>query len=363
LQPHLGWLPAPLWRHGALARLGSEAEPLSASALERYAACPFRFFAADVLRVRTTPLRQEESEAGEAGAIAHRAFEVVIRALLAAGHSALGPGSREACRTVATAALAAWWPQEGRLERLHPVLREQTEAQVQAQVLALLADLCAEASDFRLHGVELGFGQPGDAWPALRVDLPASPPPPAAASGALPTAVAAAPDASLWLRGRIDLLERAGTWARVSDLKSARLSSLQPRLRPSSFAVEALQLPIYAAAVQAAEPGLSGCDVRYLSLRDGRAGAGVWSLTEGRGAFRGQAAALAERLRVQPTASPPTALGARLASLTTQLRQGQFPAKPRAGACRLCDMQAICRISAQAQAMAGGDEGEAHGAP
>src|SRR5262249_19722615 len=66
----------------------------SATSLEDYAACPFRFFASRVLRLRSRPSTRDDLDAAEQGSIRHLVLAEVMQALSAEGLTPLEGGDR-----------------------------------------------------------------------------------------------------------------------------------------------------------------------------------------------------------------------------------------------------------------------------
>ncbi|MCA9603305.1 MAG: PD-(D/E)XK nuclease family protein, partial [Myxococcales bacterium] len=285
--------------------LASEARPLTLSALEGAASCPFKFFAGHVLRVRAPGEAQFDPEAQEAGTVAHAVFGKVIAALEAEKlvpfdvvHRARA--AEVALRVVPASldeAVSAWSVGVG----VRDAWARRTGKQLVALVDTLYAEAVGEHAGWAPLAVEWPFGW-GDAGPlVLKV-----------ASEAVA------------IQGRVDFLEVRGNAYRITDLKSGRADGLKRKLRADAYGVTELQLPIYEAAVRRAK-GSEHVSSRYLSVRD---------------------AAVVER---DPSAKNFVPLDAaafeeHVVEVVSRLRAGNFTIDPVKDACKHCEYGSVCRI-------------------
>jgi RecB family exonuclease len=230
----------------------------SATSLEDYAACPFRFFASRVLRLRTRPSIRDELDAAEQGQVRHLVLAEVMQALQAEGLTPLEGGdrtgyenrrAREVCEAVLdryqaherTGPLPLWYLHRDLVTRdLARTLEGERRAAIEAWV----------PGEF-----EVGFGV-------------------ALADGTIEGAALAIPDRSgarrFELVGRVDRIDYRGDGREreglIIDYKSG---SVGDRLRYLELARTQLQLPLYAAWLAARRPELGDADAAYVSLRDG----------------------------------------------------------------------------------------------
>jgi RecB family exonuclease len=230
----------------------------SATSLEDYAACPFRFFASRMLRLRSRPSIRDELDAAEQGSVRHLVLAEVMQALQAEGLTPLEGGdrtgyenrrAREACEVVLdrwqaherTGPLPLWYLHRDLVTRdLARTLEGERRAAIEAWV----------PGEF-----EVGFGV-------------------ASSDGSIEGAALAIPDRSgerrFELIGRVDRIDYRGDGREreglIIDYKSGRVAD---RLRYLELARTQLQLPLYAAWLAARRPELGDADAAYVSLRDG----------------------------------------------------------------------------------------------
>jgi ATP-dependent helicase/nuclease subunit B len=218
--------------------------PLSPSAIEMFAKCPYRFFFHRVLRVRAF---DEASERGEIddlgrGSLFHDAARRIAWERRGVPFRNLTPGeASELSRRHAAAALADWEEENG--YGLGPALvRELTEARLVEELEAWLRHERLDPGVFTPTGAEVRFGprRPGAVEdPELSTDE---------------SLVCETPDGSLTLAGRIDLVAvgQAGSLLRVTDFKVPRHLTTPKRIQKAVqdkgqfvFAGELSQLPVY----------------------------------------------------------------------------------------------------------------------
>jgi len=299
---------------------GSPERPLSPSALESMALCPFRFYAHHLLRARPERPIDEDADRMRRGEIAHRCLEAAVEALLSAG---VVPFRADlADRAVAVAGDAIRAEAEGAFAAVPltaGVMSVATDDLV-SDLVELVRALYEADDGYTPTAVEQSFG-PGETWPGLVV--PSS-------GGAIHVA------------GRIDLVESAPDGVRVSDLKTSGGAALKARLGPARLGVLDLQLPIYAAAAAGATTE-QRVHARYLSLRDGPLDDVRETMRRSR-AWREDARDPGDVLLLATADGRATALAARIVELTVAMRDGRFPVRPAPDACESCDYRALCRL-------------------
>ena len=272
------------------------ARAYSLSALERYQDCPFKFFAADVLRLEETPEDESTLSPRARGRFIHEVFQHFFEAWQSRGGGAISPDRLEEARTLV--------------------------AEVAEPLLARLPDADAALERTRLFGSAISTGcvdivlgheasspaQVRERWLEHRFEG---------------TFGLGAPDGrQVALKGvvdRVDLLE--GNRLRVIDYKSG--SAPNP--------ARALQVPIYALCVQ-----------EQLDARDGH----PWTIDEAAYlAFSGKRSHVPVVKVGEP--NPNEALDAareRLLRVLDGIGSGQFPPRPHDEMiCDYCAYAAVCR--------------------
>jgi RecB family exonuclease len=383
LQPALAWSSArardlgranvdlgPRARELAHARLGFVwAGPTiwrgSATSLEDYAACPFRFFAARILRLRPRPSIRDDLDAAEQGSVRHEVMAAVMQALRSEGLTPLEGGDRTGhenrlAREVCDAVLDRW----EQLERTGPaplwLLHRDLVVRDLARVLEGERRAAIEA--WEPGEFEVGFG-------VIAAD----------GSDAIEGVPLVIPDRRgerhFELVGRVDRIDYRGDGREreglIIDYKSGRVGD---RLRYDQLARTQLQLPLYAAWLAARRPELSYTDAAYVSLRDGeRSQASLLDLSLSSVELDGLLAldpATRRELRARAAAElpagssstigpPSAAVGAlelpeigqrnladNLWALLGGVAEGRFDVRPHdpGQACRYCPYAPVCRI-------------------
>ncbi len=230
----------------------------SATSLEDYAACPFRFFASRVLRLRERPPIRDELDAAEQGSIRHLVLAEVMQALAAEGLTPLEGGDRTGienrrAREVCEAVLDRWQAHE-RTGPL-PLWYLHRDLVVRDLSRTLEGERRAAIEAWEPGEFEVGFGVQGE-------------------DGKIEGAPLAIPDRRgerrFELVGRVDRIDYRGDGREreglIIDYKSG---SVGDRLRYLDLARTQLQLPLYAAWLAARRPELGDADAAYVSLRDG----------------------------------------------------------------------------------------------
>ncbi|NVB42949.1 PD-(D/E)XK nuclease family protein [Pseudenhygromyxa sp. WMMC2535] len=232
----------------------------SATSLEDYAACPFRFHAARVLHLRPRPSIRDDLSTAEQGSIRHEVLAAAMQAMRREGLTPLIGGDQtqredrrahEICEEI----LDRWqgvertgpWP----LWLLHRDLVHRDLGRL------LEGERRVAIEGWEPEEFERGFGLPDPEAPA-RIEGP-------------PLAI---PDRRgarrLELVGRVDRIDYRGDRREreglILDYKSGRVGD---RLRYDQLARTQLQLPLYAAWLATRHPELGYTDAAYVSLRDG----------------------------------------------------------------------------------------------
>ena len=276
---------------------GHAARTLSLTALERYQDCPFKFFAADVMRLEEIPEDEQVLSPKARGRFIHEVFQRFFDAWDRRGGGALTSDQMDDARA----------------------LFETTAA----PLLAQLPDAEAGLERARLFGSAIAVGMVD-----IVLGLEASRPPAAVRERWLERrfdgefTLGAAGARRVNVRGvadRIDLLE--GNRLRVVDYKSGYAPDVK----------RALQVPVYALCAQ-----------ETLTARDGRR----WSIDEASYvAFSGKRA-LVPVVR-EGTADPEPILAAareRLFGVLAGVSEGSFPARPYdTRICAYCAYPSVCR--------------------
>lgn len=219
--------------------------PLSPSAIEMFAKCPYRFFFHRVLRVRAF---DEASERGEVddlgrGSLFHDAARRIAWERRGVAFRSLGPAeATDLARRHAAEALAFWEKENG--YGLGPALvRELTEARLVEQLEAWLLHERENPGAFAPAGAEVRFG------PRRRADVEDP-----ELSTDEPLLGVTADGKTMALGGRVDLVAvgEAGTLLRVTDFKVPRHLTTARRIQKSVdekdqfvFGGELSQLPVY----------------------------------------------------------------------------------------------------------------------
>ena len=281
------------------------ARSYSATALEQYAACPYRFFLHAVQRLapRDMPEPIDELDPLQLGSLVHEVQFSLFRRLQAEDSlpvtmENLGNARDRLDRIIDTVA-----------ERFHEELRPAIERVWQDGIAGIRADLrewlrrvASDASGFVPSHFELAFGLTS----GHERDRESRPDPVPLESG-------------IQLRGSIDLVERhADGRVRVTDHKTGRVRLPQNGIFAGGTV---LQPVLYALA---AEKLFSECEVTegrlFYCTTAGEFQVRSMALDEG---VRGSAKALAD-------------------AVSEALAEGFFPALPQKGACTNCDYRIVC---------------------
>ena len=270
---------------------------LSVSRLERYLDCPFKFFAAEVLRLEEAPEDEDGPTPLERGLFLHDLFERVFAAWQAAGHGTITPATLDEAlalfATIAEPALTALPAGEAAVERQRLFGTAGTPG-IARRVLAMEAERGATVVERLLE---------------YRLD------------GAFTFRAPDGRERTLTLRGQVD---------RVDLLSDGTFHLIDYKTRAVPDPRRALQLPIY-----------SLCVTRQLAGYRGR----HWRLREASYlSYEGPTALV-------PLTKKPEDLPARLGEAQQQLfdvldgiAAGHFPPQPvERSLCGTCAFDAVCR--------------------
>jgi hypothetical protein len=269
---------------------GRREEPLSATSIESYASCPFKFYLRAVLRVRELDEADDELDPMAFGRLHHLVLERLYRRFADEKRFPLQASDAvfdivdEVCDDV----LAEWRKTEA---VGHPALFAVKERQLREQVTALV------------RGEAMQTPSPG--CTPIHFERPFG-----------PLAIRAPSGDDVWLQGTIDRVDVGVERAVVLDYKAGAKKTYGAQVGDEALCVTAWQLPIYAAATRA-ELGIADVDARFYSLRDG---------------------APTKAVREPPQFAE--ALG----ELHRSMRAGDFSVRPREDACDRCHMEAACRV-------------------
>lgn len=318
---------------GVAARLSGK--PLSPSAIEMFAKCPYRFFFHRVLKVRAF---DEASERGEIddlgrGSLFHDAARRIAWERRGMPFRDLAPGdATQLARRHAEAALAYWEEENG--YGLGPALvRELTQKRLVEELEAWLDHEREDLGVFAPAGAEVRFGPKRRAAvedPELSADEPV---------------VYDTDEGTLALAGRIDLVAvgESGSLLRVTDFKVPRQLATATRIlknvqdkKQFVFAGELSQLPVYGLFAAETLSGTRGFPERiraeYLYVGPVRAG--------------GPIGVLPVSFEVAPRGGLLEGFRGVMAAIEAALREGVF--RPRTegfvakDACFFCDYTPIC---------------------
>lgn len=287
----------------AAARLG--ARPYSASALQKFAACPYQFFLSAICRLapRADVTSIVELDPLTRGHLFHRVQADVMRALADEGRlplppDALGPASATLDRTLDRVA-------EHYREKLVPAIQRVWQDEVEsmrADLRMWLEQTAATHAQWEPVAFELAYGLPRDPLNDPR---------------SVETEVTLADGSRL--RGIVDLVERkrGGTDLRVTDYKTGRDYTRRNLVVGGG---EMLQPVLYGLAVE-----------QILAAR----------VVESRLYYCTRAGGFSER--VVPLSAEARGRGPDvLAVIDRAIAAGFLPAAPRPRACGICDFRDVC---------------------
>ncbi len=274
---------------------GSSAEaPISVTAVEAAASCPFKAFGRRVLRASPIEDALDELTPRARGDLLHRALHAAYDA-----EAALPPSASIEARVAAGQRAAeeaiGWAEPEG-------PLRREAKRRVLEDAIELLRRDLASPRDLRYHRGELTFGpKAAPPWGALELPHPDL--------------------GSVWVEGRIDRVDLSADRlrARVVDYKSGKSLQSKKQLGVTSF-----QLPLYARVVE--RLGAAQVGVAYLVVPLVLSGAQP-----------------IDEVAALPAEKRDEAAG-RAADIVRRLWSGDVAPRPsRPASCRKCDARDLCR--------------------
>lgn len=294
---------------------GSKDHPLSASALEDYAKCPFRFFVRRVLKAEPIQEGGDDLDPLAGGRLHHEVLEKFFKARQEADRLPLRGNADDFTALDQTIEeVLSVWPQRERMGHKDVFavrvrrLREDLRHLIEREAKKPVAPGCVP----RLF--EHKFGP-------LAISSPSE------HEGGMP----------LHIFGIIDRVDVGGSKAVVLDYKAGRLDRYESILR-HDLLTTSFQLPLYAAALKA-DPALpeQGIHVdqvaaRYYSLRSGRATAGQLDDQ--------QMISLDPRVQAQAPEGNVAEVAYRL---WRRLRDGDFRVAPLT--CEGCGLEGACRVT------------------
>lgn len=294
--------PGPLAK-AALARHGFDQRSYSPTALQHYAACPYRFLLQAVHRLspREVPESVEELDPLQRGSLVHEVLYELLVALREEGRLPLKQADFEPARDLLDRIVdrvADHWRDEvaPAIERVWEDGIASIRADVREWLVRAIADGTWEPWKF-----ELSFGLP----PRPAQD-PASRPEPAIVAG------------GLRLRGSIDLVEKNAGSLRATDYKTGKVRAKKDAVVGGG---ETLQPVLYALALEQMFPGAK--------IEGGR----LYYCTSA-GDYEEVVIPLDEFAR--------TSASEVVGIVGEAIATGFLPAAPDEGACTYCDYQVVC---------------------
>ncbi len=292
---------------------GSPKHPLSASVLEDYARCPFRFFARRVLGIRPANEGSEELDPLASGRLHHAVLEAFFKDRLAQHRVPLRADDDD--RTALEQAIETVVADFVKREHIgHPALLRVRLGRLRVELLRLIKNEAAKPPEEGCTPAlfEWKFG---------------------------PLAIAAATGdegrMALHIHGIIDRVDIGKGKAVVLDYKAGRLDRYQAQLREKLLKTS-FQLPLYVAALRAdpavqSKNRLDSVVARYYSLRQGLV---TDPLDD------------PDMTTLDPTArqqNPDGNVAEVAYRLWRRLRDGDFAVIPQT--CEGCGLESVCRIS------------------
>ena len=209
--------------------IGTRSRPVSASALERWATCPFQYFLSRVLRLETLPdPESDEISPLERGSLVHKILERFV-----------GESEPEVETLLALAEEEFAYAERSGMTGYH-LLWEIEKSRIRDGLENFLTGESAWLEDTQqwTSQAEIPFG-PHSAMGEVGITVPML--------------------GEVWFRGKIDRIDTSADEARVRDFKSGRPTGYRPGSQgaPADRRVAnglALQLPIYLEAAQKLHP-------------------------------------------------------------------------------------------------------------
>jgi RecB family exonuclease len=303
--PGDGFVQLPESTQPLLAQLSLQSSPYSPSSLQHYAACPYRFYLAALMRltVRETPEAIEALDPLTRGTLVHDIYAAVLRRLREAAILPSLAHDLEEARALADEVVTTVAAEAK--ETLAPAIDLVWDTEIgsiRTDMHIWLGRLAASSGSWTPAYFEFGFGL------SDRQGLD-----PASRPDALVT------DDAFRLRGAIDLVERSipDGKLRVRDYKTGEDRSKKTLIVGCG---EVLQPTLYALAAETTfgQPVAEG-QLWYASSRGG---------------FKERTVRLTATSRRDATLV--------LSTIDTAIRSGDFPAAPRQGACDYCNFHRVC---------------------
>lgn len=318
--PHAGALDGP-----ALAVLRAALpEAWAPTALETFAACPFRLFVQLALRVPDRAAAELDPDARDEGSLLHAVLERFVAGRMARRAWPLRGDEADLAEASEVAGeVFARFEAEGRTgdPAVWVARREAVLGRIARFVRAE-----AEVGDGLVPArVEHAFGVPGAA-PALELE----------ADGEV-----------VRLRGRIDRVDAGPDRLLVIDYKSGKDGKVHAgKLAPEAFGTESFQVPAYLLVAARDLPGRSRLSATYAMLGAGTRVSPV-ELEAGDPVLVARVAGATSTPSPTSTSPPtPQPFAAAVVETVRRIRAGQFPVRP--GGCEHCPHRAICRLDALA---------------
>ncbi|UCE03649.1 MAG: exodeoxyribonuclease V subunit gamma [Candidatus Latescibacterota bacterium] len=294
------------------------ARPYSVTALQKFAACPYRFFLAAIHRLepRQDAIALVQLDPLTRGRMFHHIQADTLRTLQRAGGLPLRPDAFDEARFVLDATIERLAPAYG--EDLAPAIPRIWEDEVETMRADLRMWLRSIAADaWQPRHFEFTFGLPLETTPSATAS--ASPLHPQPTRDASSIADAATLPGGWRLRGAVDVIEeRASDGAlRVTDNKTGSNRTREGMIVGGG---EFLQPVLYALAVQ---------EMLQRPVAEGRL-----FFCSARGSFADRVVPLSDFARLYGNRV--------LEIIDASIERGFLPPAPKRGACRHCDFRAVC---------------------
>ncbi len=292
---------------------GSPKHPLSASVLEDFARCPFRFFARRVLGIRPANEGREELDPLASGRLHHAVLEAFFKDRLA--HNRLPLRADDDDRAALERAIEVVVADFVKREHIgHPALLRVRLGRLRVELNRLIKNEAATPP------------QPGCLPSLFEWKF-----------GPLAIAAATGDEGrmALHIHGIIDRVDLGHGKAVVLDYKAGRLNRYEAQIREKLLKTS-FQLPLYVAALRAdptlqANTRLDSVVARYYSLRQG---------TVSKPLDNPDMTTLDPTVRLQ---NPDGNVAEVAYRLWRRLRDGDFAVVPNT--CESCGLESVCRIS------------------
>lgn len=307
--------------------------PLSAAELNAWGQCSFRGLSTFVLGLRSVDAVGEEPDSRARGTFLHEVLGRLVPQLQREG--LLGkpdaPPAKVREHVDRAVAEAAGTTQE-RMPVGHPAIWKLSQQRTTTVIRRLVGapEVLLPFEGTTPHAMEERFGD-AKAKPELQAVV-------------IPARLEGEQD--VYLKGRIDRIDVAGTLAGVVDYKT---TLPQNRDLSASMLISDFQIPFYLLAVQALLPDRS-LAAAWIGIRTRVRRTIDEVLRSLGGSMQGLLATDVETRRAQAMAGTPN-LANSVHALLGKLRGGDFGARPLE--CKWCDFKAVCRISERRLAVEG----------